>query len=86
MGIHELLFGGDWAEHGFVRDRPQDRPKRRNGFGAADSRTVPECSNQVTINGREPAAGRVWSNRNNWGPRGKRQGNPPKRRETGRKV
>jgi hypothetical protein len=76
MGIHELLFGGEWAEPGFTRDRRQESPKRRNGFGAAVSRAVPERLNQVTVHGRGPAAGRVWSNENNWGPRGKRQVTP----------
>jgi hypothetical protein len=41
MVIHELLFGGHWAEPGFTRERRQDSPERRNGFGAADSRAVP---------------------------------------------
>ena len=58
MVIHELLFGGDWAEPGFTRDRRQDSPKQRNGLAPPIHARCRECSNQVTVK-RAPARHRT---------------------------
>jgi hypothetical protein len=86
MVIHELLFGGDWAKPGFTADRRQDSPKRRNGFGAADSSAVPrvfESSDRQRARARRRTR---LVERNQLGTSRQTAGHPPKRRETGRKV
>jgi hypothetical protein len=87
MVVHELLFGGDWAEPGFTGDRRQDSPKRRNGFGAADSRAVLrmfESSDRQRARARRQTH---WVGREKSGTlRQRADQNTPKRPETGRKV
>jgi len=51
MVIHELLFGGVWAEPEFTWDRLQNMPKQRNRDCAQEKNGIRVvCSNQLTVN------------------------------------